>query len=80
MGCNLRPRGRVCRGGADRIRATCCLISSLLISSCFLYIYTISSLMLWFTKIVCSVVCRELKGDSSDIFHRKSKYVRYRNL
>ena len=68
MGCNPHPRGWVWRGGGDRIRATCCLISSLLISSFIFYISGIFSLMIWFPKNVCIVMCRVLKGDSSDIF------------
>ena len=42
MGCNPHPRGLVWRGGGGRIRATCCHISSVLISSFIFYIYGIS--------------------------------------
>ena len=68
MGCNPHPRGRVWRGGGDRIRATCCPISSLLISSFIFYIYVIFLFIMLFLKNVCSVICRELKGVSSDLF------------
>ena len=50
MGCNQHPRGWVWRGGGNRIRATCCLISSLLISSFIFYIYGIFSLIMLFLK------------------------------
>ena len=68
MGCILHPRGRVWRGDGDRIRATCCLIYSLLISSLIFYMYVIFSLIMLFLKNVCNVMCREIKGVSSDIF------------
>ena len=68
MGSNPHPRGLVWRGGYDRIRATCCLISSLLISSFILNIYDIFSLIKLFLKNECNVMCRELKGVSSDMF------------
>ena len=68
MGCNPHPRGWVWRGGGDRIRATCCLISSLLISSFIFYIHGILLLIMLFLKKVCSVMCGELKGDFSDIY------------
>ena len=61
MGCNPHPSGWVWRGGGDRIKATCCLISSLLISSFIFYMYVNFSLIMLF-KNVCSVMCRELKG------------------
>ena len=51
MGCNPHPRGWVWRGGGDRIRATCCHISSVLISSFIFYIYGIFSLIILFLKI-----------------------------
>ena len=68
MGSNPHLRGWVWRGGDDTIRATCCLISSLLISSYFFYISDIFSLMILFLKKVCTLMCRELKGGSSDEF------------
>ena len=68
MGCNRQLRGWVWRGGDDTIRATCCLISSLLISCYIFYISDIFSLMILFLKNVCTLMCRELKGSSSDVF------------
>ena len=62
MECNPHSRGWVWRGGGDRIRATCCLISSPLISSFIFDIHGIFSLIMLFLKDVCSVMCREIKG------------------
>ena len=68
MGCNPHPRGWVWRGGGDRIRATCCLLCSLLIYRFIFFIYGIFSLIMLFLRNVCPVMCRELKGGSPDIF------------
>ena len=45
MGCNPHLSGWVWRGGDDRIRATCCLISSLLFSSYIFYISDIDDII-----------------------------------
>ena len=57
MGCNPHPRGWVWRGGGYRNRATCCLTSSLLISSLIFFTYGI-----FFIDYVVSQNCKQCAG------------------